>query len=272
VNVRAEAVITPRIRTNDRPDPNEGAPRASPAPAIWLTIVGAWLVIVIAQVSGNAAALHHHALIEGGTPLAIAIPTFLIAWLVMVVAMMWPASLHAVDAFKHGFPNLPRPTLAVATFLGVSAIAWLGFGLAAFIGDVGVHRVVDATPWLDARPWLIEAGVLATAGAYQFLPLKRRYLAACRRPGGRVLASAPTGRIAIGQGLRHALDCLGSSWALMLVMFASGFASAGVMAALALLMLYEATGRHGERAATMAGVAFLLVALTVLSGPLPRLA
>jgi hypothetical protein len=34
------------------------------------------------------------------------------------------------------------------------------------------------------------------------------------------------------------------------------------MAALTLLMLYEAIGRHGERAATLAGVVLLFSALT----------
>jgi predicted metal-binding membrane protein len=265
VNVRAVAVTPPRIRTTDRRDLNVVARRASPLAAIWMTIGGAWLVFVIAQVSGDAAALHHHALIEGQAPIAIAIATFLIAWLIMVVAMMWPASLHAADAFTHGNPDRERSTLVVAIFLGASAIAWLGFGLTAFIGDVGVHRVVDATPWLSSRPWLIEAGVLATAGAYQFLPLKRRYLAACRRPGDRTMFSGLFGPGAIRAGLRHGLDCLGSAWALMLVMFASGFASLWLMAALTLLMVYEAIGRHGERAASVAGVVLVLAALTALN-------
>jgi predicted metal-binding membrane protein len=252
------------------------APQASRLPAISLTIAGAWLLILLAQASGTAAALHHHALIGGDTPAATAIPRFLIAWQIMVVAMMWPASLHAVDAFRHGSPNLPRPTLAVASFLGTSAVVWAGFGLAAFVGDVIVHAVVDTTPWLGARPWLIEAAVLAMAGAYQFTPLKRRYLAACRRPGDHVMASPLVGADLVGAnairlGLHHGLDCLGSSWALMLVMFASGFASLWTMAALTLLMVYEATGRHGERVATAAGAVLLLAALTVLSGPLPGL-
>jgi predicted metal-binding membrane protein len=55
----------------------------------------------------------------------------------------------------------------------------------------------------------------------------------------------------------------------MLVMFAAGFASLWTMAALTVLMLYEATGRHGPRAATAAGIILLMATLTVLSGPLP---
>jgi predicted metal-binding membrane protein len=76
---------------------------------------------------------------------------------------------------------------------------------------------------------------------------------------------APFGSAAIASGLRHGLHCLGSAWALMLVMFAGGFASIWMMAALTLLMVYEAVGRHGERAASLAGAVLLLAALTTLN-------
>ena len=69
-------------------------------------------------------------------------------------------------------------------------------------------------------------------------------------------------------GLRHALDCLGSSWALMLVMFAAGIASLWSMVALTVLMAYEATGRHGERASTAAGIVLVVLAVATLSGGL----
>jgi len=49
------------------------------------------------------------------------------------------------------------------------------------------------------------------------------------------------------------------------VMFASGFASLWLMAALTVLMVYEAVGRHGERAASVAGVVLVLSAVAALS-------
>jgi predicted metal-binding membrane protein len=52
----------------------------------------------------------------------------------------------------------------------------------------------------------------------------------------------------------------------MLLMFAEGFASIVWMVALTALMIYEATGRHGQRAASIAGVALILAALATLSG------
>jgi predicted metal-binding membrane protein len=232
-------------------------------------IVGAWLTIVIAQASGNAGALHHHAQIEGGTPPGLAILAFLIAWQVMVVAMMWPASLPALRAFRDGSGGLARPRRAVATFLGTFAIVWATFGLAAFFGDVALHHLVDTTPWLAARPWVIEAAVLAVGGGYQFTSLKWRCLSACRRPAERTTSTELAGTSAVRHGFHHGLDCLGSSWALMLVMFATGFANTWSMAALTLLMVYEVMGVHGQRVARAAGIALVLAGLTALWGPFP---
>lgn len=67
-------------------------------------------------------------------------------------------------------------------------------------------------------------------------------------------------------GLRHGLACLGSSWALMLLMFAEGFGNLWWMVALTAVMVYETAGRHDQRAASAAGVALILAALAVLSG------
>jgi predicted metal-binding membrane protein len=225
--------------------------------------MGAWAIALASQATGAAAGLHHHALIEGGPPLWEAIPLFLVAWQVMVMAMMLPASLDAVRAFQVEARGWGRPDVAVAAFLGAYGSVWAVFGLLAFIGDVALHQVVDASPWLAAHPWLIEAAVLALAGAYQLLPIKRRWLAACRHRGDPTpLAWLPASGAA--HGLRHGLECVGSSWALMLVMFAAGFASLWSMAALTVLMVYETRGRHGQRAATAAGIILLLAALTVV--------
>ena len=240
--------------------------RGSPSAVIPMMIVGAWLVIAAAQATGSATALHHHALIGGGSPLVLAIPPFLLGWLVMTVAMMLPASLPAIRLAEAAAAGPVRPSLARAALLGGFLSVWSLFGLLAFVGDTVVHGLVDATPWLAARPWLIEAGILALAGAYQFVPLKRRSLEACRHPGGSAGTGSRLDLDVLRVGLRHGLDCLGSSWALMLLMFGEGFASLWWMVALTALMAYEAMGRHAGRAASGAGIVLILVALNVLSG------
>ena len=58
-----------------------------------LALVGAaWVTLLTLDLTGIAGVLHHHALIEGGPPIWLAIALFLVAWQVMVVAMMVPAS------------------------------------------------------------------------------------------------------------------------------------------------------------------------------------
>ena len=248
-----------------------------PALAVPLVIAAAWSVLFVAEATGAAAALHHHALIEGGLPLAMAVPLFLLGWTVMVAAMMLPASLPTIRTFDAASAWLARPRRARLAFLVSFVAVWTAFGLMAFMGDVGLHHLVDATPWLAARPQLIEAGILALAGGYQLLPIRQQRLAACRHqsepPTAATLGKGasvgsrlgPVGASA-GFGLGHGLACLGSSWALMLLMFAEGFANLSWMVALTAVMVYETSGRHGPRVGQAVGVVLILAALAVLSG------
>lgn len=236
-------------------------------PLVSAAIVVAWLIAAFFQVTGNAAALHHHALIEGGPPLWIAVPLFVVGWQVMVAAMMLPASLTTLRVVQDRARRPGRRRFPTVAFIGGYAAVWTSFGLAAFFGDLVLHRLVDATPWLAARPWLIEAGVLALAGAYQFAPSKARFRAACRHPAAIVPEREPSAGGLFRQGLEHGIDCLGSSGALMLLMFAEGFANLWWMAVLTLVMTYEANGRHGPRVARIAGAVLVLAGVAVLSGP-----
>jgi predicted metal-binding membrane protein len=152
----------------------------------------------------------------------------------------------------------------VSAFLGAFAAVWAVFGLAAFFGDFVLHHVVDATPWLAAHPWLVQVGSFALAGAYQFTPLKHRWLAACRQPMTNELVGAD-GTVGLRAGLAHALDCVGAAGPLMLLMFAAGFANLVWMALLTVVMVYEARGRDGHKAATAVGVVLLACAVTALA-------
>jgi len=224
-------------------------------PFIALAIVGAWLIVIAAQLSGQAGLLHHHTLIDAGPSLWIGVPIFLVGWLVMITAMMLPASLPAVSAYVSSAPSRMPSAVVLSGFLAPYAAIWALFGLLAFDGDFGLHHLVYATPWLGARPWLIDAGVIGFAGLFQFTPIKARGLQACRHP-------VSTGSHAMG--LSHALACLGSSGALMLLMFAEGFASIWWMAELAVVMAYEAIGRHGLGLARLVGVGLVGLATAVV--------
>ncbi|HJT63141.1 MAG TPA: DUF2182 domain-containing protein [Candidatus Limnocylindria bacterium] len=227
-------------------------------------IVAAWILVLLAQLTGAPGALHHHELIEGDLPLWVAVPIFVLAWQVMIAAMMLPSSLPTLRVFGRSLPA--GGGRALGGFLVAYAGVWTLFGLAAFAGDVALHRVVETFSWLEARPWLLEASALGLAGAYQFSALKRRGLAACRHPAGPALPDASRWGAA-RHGLRHGLECVAGSWALMLLMFAVGVANPWWMAALTAVMAYEAMGRHGPRAASVIGITLLgLACLAVVSG------
>jgi predicted metal-binding membrane protein len=234
-----------------RRDPQASATTAWP---IVLGIVAiAWAILLVGDVTGIAGQLHHHALIaSGGPPLWLGAVLFLGGWLVMVAGMMLPASGPAITLVRTG---------QLTWFLLAYAGIWLAFGLAAFVGDIGVHAFVHATPFLLQQPWLVGAATLTIAGAYQLTGAKHRALDACRHPLGAAHVDD-----AVHAGRRHALDCLKSSWALMLVMFGAGFAGLGWMLALTAVMTYEAIGPSGHRVASWFGIILLLLA-GISAGP-----
>jgi predicted metal-binding membrane protein len=239
-------------------------------PAVGLGLVAlAWVTLAASQLTGIAPLLHHHALIEDGPPVPVALAAFVIGWLVMVVAMMLPASLPTARVMAAVMATGRRPWLSTAAFASVFAAVWVAFGIVAFAGDAVLHRIVDATPWLASRPYLVEAGVFVLAGAYQWTPLKRRFLVACRHPAAFASIEDRSAFAVARTGLRHGLDCLGSSWALMLLMFAEGVANLWWMAALTAIMTYETTGRRGARLATWAGFALVFLGVAALSPSAP---
>jgi predicted metal-binding membrane protein len=246
-----------------------GAYGRLPRPIIVWAIAGAWILAIAAEVSGRGTALHHSALIHGGLPLWAALALFLAAWQAMIAAMMLPSSLPLIRLFGVIGAAQPRAGRAQAAFLGGYVLVWTGFGAAAFIGDVGIHRGVHAWPWLAMHSWMIPGVTLLTAGVFQFSSLKQRCLSVCRHPAALLLRHYRRG-VAAGfrLGLRHGVLCLGCCWALMLVAFAAGVSNLAWMAAFTAIMVFEKTGRQADRGAVPVGLALLSLGALVLIHPL----
>lgn len=231
-------------------------------------IAGAWLLALVATATGEGPQLHHDALLEGTLPFGVALGLFVLAWQVMIAAMMLPSTLPMLRQVVVTSERQPRPRRVLAAFVGGYALIWTLFGYAAFCGDALVHAVVDATPWLSGRPWLIAGGTLVVAGAFQFSSLKDRCLSKCRHPAAFLHAhyrSGPGGAFRLGR--MHGLYCLGCCWALMLVMFAAGVATLWWMAALTALMVFEKTAGAGRRAVPVAGLVLLAWGALVMLHP-----
>lgn len=239
-----------------------------------VVIAGAWGITLLAQVSGRARLFDHDALVQAELPLAAAVAVFLVAWQVMVAAMMLPSALPLVRLFAATSAAQPRRRGVMAAFLSGYGVVWAAFGAAAFLADVGFHRLVERWGWLEARPWLVLGTVLVAAGAFQFSDLKDRCLEKCRHPGAYLLPRYRRGAAAafrLGSG--HGLFCLGCCFALMTVMFAVGMGSLVWMGALAALMVHEKTGPGGKRSVPLAGWSLLIGGALMLLHPtwLPEL-
>ena len=233
---------------------------------ILVGIAAAWAASAAAQVAGAGALLHHDALIEDGPPPAVAALLFLLAWQVMIVAMMLPTSLPVIRLYGAASAGAPGRSRAMAAFLGGYALVWSAFGALAFAFDAGLHAAVDASPLLQDYQWAIAGSVLALAGAFQFTSLKDACLDKCRHPAQFLMRYYERGAAGgFRVGARHGLFCLGCCWALMLVMFAVGVASLIVMALLTALMIHEKTRPSGARAVPVSGVALLALAAWILT-------
>lgn len=245
-----------------------GRSRRLPPPVLLLAIAGAWGLAIVAELTGRADLVHHHNLVGGGVAVWAAIGLFVIAWQAHVTAMMLPSSLPLIRLFDRASATQPRPAAARAAFLAGYGVIWTAFGVLAFAGDALVHQVEHDWAWLHERPHLIAGATLMLAGAFQFSDLKDRCLRQCRHPALFLQHHYQRGvGAAFVLGRRHGLFCVGCCWALMLVMFAVGIANLAWMAPFALIMLYEKTGAHGERAVASIGAALLLLGAVVLTMP-----
>lgn len=224
----------------------------------------AWLVLWLWDASPYRRYLHHDAPTGLGTALELGL--FVVGWLLMIVAMMLPTVIPLLATFRALVGTRRRPgVLTGAVILGY-LVTWTAFGLVAWIGDRGVHAMVDAVPWLAANPRFVLAGTFALAGLYQFSGLKYRCLDECRSPLGFILhrwQGRAERREAFGLGVAHGLFCVGCCWSLMLVMFAVGLGSMAWMLALGAVTAVEKNAAWGRRLGRPLGIVLLLAALYV---------
>ena len=103
---------------------------------------------------------------------------------------------------------------------------------------------------------------------FQFSPLKGRCLKQCRSPFSFYVRYYRQGVGAAWHlGLRHGAFCLGSCWALMLVMFGMGVSSLVSMAVLTGVMVIEKTYPGGQRLSPVIGIILLGLSALWLAHP-----
>ena len=220
-------------------------------------VLAAWGVLVAWGMSPYAEWLDHAEMSHVPAPAALRLAVFALGWTLMVVAMMLPATLLLL---RRCVGDQPFAMGGLWPLLLAYLAVWIVFGSISYWGDSVLHELVEQAPSLGN---LIAPGVLLLAGVYQLTPMKGACLARCRFKGAVLppLTQVSRGRL-WAMGLHHGLFCLGSCWALMLLMFAAGGVNLVWMLILGLLMTFERISRQGARLARLAGV--LMVVWSVM--------
>jgi predicted metal-binding membrane protein len=169
---------------------------------------------------------------------------FLVTWVVMMVAMMFPS----VAPITLAFAGVTRSRGQGYAPIGAFVLGYLAVWAAAGLVPLGALLVLEQLSFPGPVPVRLTGAVIAVAGVYQFTPLKNVCLRACRSPLGFVMTHDFGGGAtsAVRAGTLHGLFCLGCCWALMAVLAVLGLMSLGWMAIIAAVFFVEKNVRFGN--------------------------
>jgi predicted metal-binding membrane protein len=200
---------------------------------------------------------------SGGHVLSLG--AFLVAWLAMMAAMMFPAVSPVVRLYARA--AAAGRVAPLPAFVAGYIVVWAAVGLPGYLG----WRVL-MDPIAEGRVWAgrLAGIVLLGAALWQLTPLKSVCLRHCRSPLSFFLrfgrsVTRPLG--ALRMGARHGLYCLGCCWALMAILVAMGTMNVAWMAGLALLILAEKNAPSGERIAVAAAVVLIILGAVLVVHP-----
>lgn len=190
---------------------------------------------------------------------------FVVAWTVMMAAMMLPSASPMIALYAATQRTIPSPAaraVAVTHFTLVYVALWAATGIPIYLVTVALGALGRVALAYGV------AAVLLVAGVFQFSPLKRACLRNCRSPLGFLLGHwRPGWRGALSMGWAHALYCLGCCWALMLVLVVAGAMGLVWVLLIAALVLAEKLLPGGERVAWVSGGVLVLLGLAVAMRP-----
>ena len=173
-------------------------------------------------------------------------PALATMWFVMMSAMMVPT----VSPWVQSFNRLGGNPLV---FSSGYAAAWLLYSIAA-------ASIQLLLPHDFPKP--IASGILVTAGAFQFAPLKRACLMHCRNPLTYFLTRWRDGASGgFRMGFHHGVFCVACCWALMATTIAVGVMSLWWMAALAAVTFAEQVSPWGDRIRVVVGILLMTSAV-----------
>ena len=223
----------------------------SPWPLFMLSVAGGWFLLI-----------RHHITTSGSVHLHTPSNIFLM-WVLMTLVMMSTTAVPVLLSLRSVTSNASQ-LIWWAFVLGYSVI-WLGFALAA----ASLQLTIAELNFFDTHNGLnksLSAGLLISAGLYQFSSLKQKCQSECLAPMQFFLRHWRDGVSGgLKMGLRHGATCLGCCWALMLLAFVGGLTNIWFMVLSAAVMAIEKFPVIGRRITMPLGVLITIWGVAVLA-------
>ncbi len=179
-------------------------------------------------------------------------------WAMMMIGMMLPSVAPTVLIFAavvRKSAGQGTPTAPVSAFVSGYLAMWIGFSLLATTAQWGLERAALLSPMMVSKSVGLGAGLLISAGIYQWLPIKDQCLRQCRSP---VEFIARYWRSGVGgafrMGLAHGAYCLGCCWVLMGLLFVGGVMNLLWIATITLFVLLEKVLPLGQAGGRVTGL------------------
>lgn len=218
-----------------------------------------WSARMSDQMAGNREMSMHLA------QMSISFSTFIVGWVSMMAAMMFPAIVPVVLTFRRASSQgkiAPTPYF-VAGYL----LVWSAIGVPAYWAWRTLQGPVDSSaPWA-AR---LAGTVFVIAGLYQVSPLKAVCLQHCQTPMSFFVKQHQDLRRPLGAaraGAVHGSTCFGCCWALMAILVALGTMQLTWMVIIATLIFLEKLIPRGGWLTRSTALAFMVMGFSLLLHP-----
>lgn len=207
-----------------------------------------------------------------GLTRGIGVVLFVAIWVVMMVAMMFPAAAPMIVMFSAVYASkrrrLEQPYVPTWIFVSAYLLVWAAFGVVAYVLAQGAGWLAGQSMWFMANAARIGGAMLVIAGLYQFTPLKNMCLAKCRAPLQFLLSSWHDGYGgAFRMGIEHGVLCLGCCWLLFVILFPMGMMNLAVLAAVTGLIFAEKALPGGRQLSQFVGVGLIVYGMLAMFVP-----
>ncbi|GAC1554512.1 MAG: DUF2182 domain-containing protein [Herpetosiphon sp.] len=192
---------------------------------------------------------------------SVAIALFLVAWTIMMAAMMLPSVLPLILIYRTVARKQWRATQVMVGMGALVAgyfIVWLLTGLPVF----AYNRLITMIGPLGT---LLPGVLLICGGVYQWSALKQRCHGRCSNPLFFLMNRWRAGPLgAVRLGIAHGIDCMGCCLGLMLALVGLGIMHLAVMLSAALLIFVEKALPGGHRVARPLGLLLIFGGVVLL--------